>query len=170
MELGLVGLGKMGGNMRDRLRSGGHTVIGYDTNPELSDASSMADMVDQLGSGPRIVWLMVPVQFLDNVLDELAPLLSEGDIVIDGGNTRWSEDRPRAERLAESGVHFIDCGVSGGVWGKDAGYALMVGGPTEQVEHCQPIFQTLKPEGPYGYVHAGDHGAGHFAKMVHNGI
>lgn len=170
MELGLVGLGKMGGNMRDRLRSGGHTVIGYDTNPELSDASSMADMVDQLGSGPRIVWLMVPVQFLDNVLDELAPLLSEGDIVIDGGNTRWSEDRPRAERLAQSGVHFIDCGVSGGVWGKDAGYALMVGGPTEQVEHCQPIFQTLKPEGPYGYVHAGDHGAGHFAKMVHNGI
>lgn len=170
MELGIVGLGKMGGNMRDRLRAGGHTVVGYDTNPEVSDASSMADMVDRLGETPRVVWLMVPVQFLDDVLGELTPLLSDGDIVVDGGNTRWTEDKPRAEALAERGVHFVDCGVSGGVWGKDNGYALMVGGPTEQVEHCLPIFQTLKPEGEYGYVHAGGHGAGHFAKMVHNGI
>ncbi len=170
MELGLIGLGKMGGNMRERLRSGGHTVIGYDTNPEISDSTSLADMVGQLGDGTKVVWIMVPVQVVDPVIGELAGLLSAGDIVIDGGNSRWSEDKRRAATLAESGVHFIDCGVSGGVWGKEAGYALMVGGPTKQVEHCKPIFDTLKPEGPYGYVHAGGHGAGHFAKMVHNGI
>lgn len=170
MELGIVGLGKMGGNMRDRLRAGGHTVVGYDRDQQVSDATSMGDMVSRLEADTRVVWLMVPVQAIDAVLDELTPLLRSGDIVIDGGNTRWTEDRPRAEKLAEGGVHFLDCGVSGGVWGKENGYALMVGGPTEQVEHCQPIFQTLKPEGPYGYAHAGEHGAGHFAKMVHNGI
>src|SRR5699024_6900341 len=170
MELGIVGLGKMGGNMRDRLRAGGHTVVGYDQKQEISDASSMEDMFSQLAADTRVVWLMVPVQAIDTVLDELTPLLRSGDIVIDGGNSRWTEDRPRAEKLAEGGVHFLDCGVSGGVWGKENGYALMVGGPTEQVEHCQPIFRTLKPEGPYGYAHAGENGAGHFAKMVHNGI
>jgi len=130
----------------------------------------MEDMFSQLAADTRVVWLMVPVQAIDTVLDELTPLLRSGDIVIDGGNSRWTEDRPRAEKLAEGGVHFLDCGVSGGVWGKENGYALMVGGPTEQVEHCQPIFRTLKPEGPYGYAHAGENGAGHFAKMVHNGI
>ena len=170
MELGIVGLGKMGGNMRERLRAGGHTVVGYDQNQELSDASSMSDLVSKLTADTRVVWLMVPVQAIDPVLEELSPLLRADDIVIDGGNTRWTEDRPRAEKLAAQDVHFIDCGVSGGVWGKDNGYALMVGGPTEQVEHCNPIFQTLKPEGEHGYVHAGEHGAGHFAKMVHNGI
>lgn len=170
MQLGIVGLGKMGGNMRDRLRAGGHTVVGYDQNQEISDSTSLADMVDQLGGEQRIVWLMVPVQAIDAVLKDLTPLLKAGDIVIDGGNTRWSEDGPRAAALAESGIHFLDCGVSGGVWGKDLGYALMVGGPAEIVETCLPIFQTLKPDGEHGYVHAGDHGAGHFAKMVHNGI
>ncbi|MFW6600109.1 phosphogluconate dehydrogenase (NAD(+)-dependent, decarboxylating) [Propionibacteriaceae bacterium Y2011] len=171
MELGIIGLGKMGGNMRDRLRAGGLTVVGYDQNPEIADATSMADMVDKLSAdGPRVVWLMVPVQAISAVLEELTPLLREGDIVIDGGNTRWSEDKPRAEALAEHGVKFIDCGVSGGVWGKEAGYALMVGGEVADVEYCQPIFQALKPDGDFGYVHAGAHGAGHFAKMVHNGI
>lgn len=170
MELGLVGLGKMGGNMRERLRAGGHTVVGYDRNAELSDSASMADMVSQLEADRKVVWLMVPVQAMDVVLAELAPLLSEGDIVIDGGNSRWSDDKPRADKLGERGIGYLDCGVSGGVWGKDLGYALMVGGPEDQVKYCQPIFDALKPDGPYGFVHAGAHGAGHFAKMVHNGI
>jgi len=170
MELGLVGLGKMGGNMRERLRAGGHTVVGYDNNAEISDSTSLADMVDQLKADRKVVWLMVPVQAIDPVLAELAPLLSEGDIIIDGGNSRWSDDKVRADKLAEHGIGYLDCGVSGGVWGKDLGYALMVGGPADQVSYCQSIFDTLKPEGQYGYVHAGDHGAGHFAKMVHNGI
>ncbi|MFT4108842.1 phosphogluconate dehydrogenase (NAD(+)-dependent, decarboxylating) [Propionicimonas sp.] len=170
MQLGMVGLGRMGGNMAARLRSAGHTVIGYDTNPALSDVPDLAGLVARLGDGPRVVWVMVPVQFLDGVLDDLAGRLGEGDIVIDGGNTKWTGDQARADRLGRRGVHFIDCGVSGGVWGKEYGYALMCGGDAADVAVVQPIFDALKPEGEVGFVHAGGHGAGHFAKMVHNGI
>ena len=170
MDIGLVGLGKMGGNMRTRIRNAGHTVVGYDTNQEISDSSSLADMVSKLSGSPKVVWIMVPVQFIDNVLDELTPNLSEGDIVIDGGNTQWTGDQPRADALAEKGIHFLDCGVSGGVWGLENGYALMCGGDEADVAAVMPIFEALKPPGEFGFVHAGDHGAGHFAKMVHNGI
>ena len=170
MDIGLIGLGKMGGNMRTRIRKAGHTVVGYDTNAEISDSTSLEDMVSKLTGSPKVVWIMVPVQFIDNVLDDLVPHLSEGDIVIDGGNTKWDGDQPRADRLAEKGIHFIDCGVSGGVWGLENGYALMCGGDEADVAAVMPIFEALKPEGEFGFVHAGDHGAGHFAKMVHNGM
>ncbi|SDL82369.1 6-phosphogluconate dehydrogenase [Tessaracoccus oleiagri] len=168
--MGLIGLGRMGGNMRERLRRAGHTVVGFDRNPELSDASGLRDMVAQLPESPRVVWLMVPVQAVDSVLDELVGLLSDGDIVIDGGNSKWTNDKEHAARLAERGVRFLDVGVSGGVWGLEYGYALMVGGDSADVQHCMPLFEALKPEGDYGFVHSGGHGAGHFAKMVHNGI
>ena len=170
MDIGLIGLGKMGGNMRTRIRKAGHAVVGYDTNAEISDSASLEDMVSQLTGSPKVVWIMVPVQFIDNVLDDLVPHLSEGDIVIDGGNTKWDGDQPRADRLAEKGIHFIDCGVSGGVWGLENGYALMCGGDEADVAAVMPIFEALKPAGEFGFVHAGDHGAGHFAKMVHNGM
>jgi 6-phosphogluconate dehydrogenase len=170
MEIGLVGLGKMGGNMRQRLRNAGHTVVGYDMNPEISDATSLADMVSKLSGPQRVVWVMVPVQVLDSVIKDLADLLGEGDIIIDGGNTKWDVDKPRAEFLATKGIKFIDCGVSGGVWGLENGYALMCGGEAADVAAVMPIFEALKPPGPFGFVHAGDHGAGHFAKMVHNGM
>ncbi len=170
MELGMVGLGRMGGNMVTRLRAAGHTVVGYDTNPDISEVTDLADLVGHLEQTPRVVWVMVPVKFLDGVVDELAGLLSDGDIVIDGGNTKWTGDQARADRLAAHGVHFIDCGVSGGIWGKELGYALMCGGDEADVATVQPIFDALKPEGEFGFVHAGEHGAGHFTKMVHNGI
>jgi len=170
MQLGMVGLGKMGGNMVERLRSAGHEVVGYDNNPAVSEVPSLAEMVARLTDSPRVVWVMVPVQFLEQVLDDLGGLLGEGDIVIDGGNSKWTGDAPRAAKLGEHGVHFIDCGVSGGVWGKEYGYALMCGGDEADVKTVQPIFDALKPAGEYGFVHAGEHGAGHFAKMVHNGI
>ncbi len=170
MQIGLVGLGKMGGNMRDRLRNAGHTVIGYDTNPEKSDASSLADLVNQL-EAPRTVWVMVPAgEPTQHVIDRLADLLKPYDTVVDGGNSRWTDDEKHAEELSKRGIGFVDAGVSGGVWGLKNGYALMVGGEKEYVDRLQPIFEALKPEGPYGYVHAGKVGAGHFAKMVHNGI
>jgi 6-phosphogluconate dehydrogenase len=170
MQMGLVGLGKMGGNMRERLRAAGHTIVGFDVNPELSDASSPADMVAKLDTSPRVVWVMVPDRVVDSVIDEIAGLLSPGDVVIDGGNSRWTNDAPRAERLAPSGIEYLDVGVSGGVWGITQGYALMVGGRPDTVAKVQPVFDSLKPAGEFGFVHAGDHGAGHFAKMVHNGI
>ncbi|MFD5335360.1 phosphogluconate dehydrogenase (NAD(+)-dependent, decarboxylating) [Streptomyces hawaiiensis] len=170
MQIGLVGLGKMGGNMRDRLRNAGHTVIGYDTNPEKSDADSLADLVNQL-EAPRTVWVMVPAgDPTQHVIDRLADLLKPYDTVVDGGNSRWTDDERHAEELSKRGIGFVDAGVSGGVWGLKNGYALMVGGEKEYVDRLQPIFEALKPEGPYGYVHAGKVGAGHFAKMVHNGI
>jgi 6-phosphogluconate dehydrogenase len=170
MQLGLVGLGRMGGNMRERLRAAGHEVIGYDPKPGIGDAPSLAAMVDKLADTPRVVWVMVPTQFAESTVDEVAELLSPGDIVIDGGNSKFVYDKPRAERLGTRGIGYLDVGVSGGVWGKENGYALMVGGEGADVEHCMPIFQTLKPAGQYGFVHAGRHGAGHYAKMVHNGI
>jgi 6-phosphogluconate dehydrogenase len=170
MQIGLVGLGKMGGNMRERLRNAGHTVVGYDTDPEKADVGSLVDLVEQL-ERPRAVWVMVPAgAATQGVIDQLATLLRHGDTVIDGGNSRWSDDEKHAEELAKHGVNFVDAGVSGGVWGLKNGYALMVGGEKEVVDDLRPIFDALKPEGPYGYVHAGKVGAGHFSKMVHNGI
>ncbi len=170
MQLGLIGLGKMGGNMRERIRRAGHTVVGYDRNPEVSDVKSLAELVDKL-EAPRHVWVMVPAgTATQTVVDELGDLLSPGDTVIDGGNSRWTDDEKHAAALGIKGIGFVDAGVSGGVWGLENGYALMVGGDKENVDRLQPIFEALKPEGPYGYVHAGRVGAGHFSKMVHNGI
>ncbi len=169
MQLGLIGLGRMGGNMRERLRAAGHHVVGYDRSPEVSDVAGLAELVSSLDA-PRVVWVMVPAPVTEQTIDEVAQLLGEGDIIIDGGNSRFSEDGPRAQRLAARGISYLDVGVSGGIWGRENGYGLMVGGPAEQVQHCMPIFDTLKPAGEFGFVHAGGVGAGHYAKMVHNGI
>ncbi|MCX5338851.1 decarboxylating 6-phosphogluconate dehydrogenase [Streptomyces sp. R-74717] len=170
MQLGLIGLGKMGGNMRERIRRAGHTVIGYDRNPDLADVSSLAELVEKV-EGPRVVWVMVPAGGpTQSVIDELGDLLEAGDTVVDGGNSRWTDDEKHAEELAAKGIGFVDAGVSGGVWGLENGYALMVGGDAENVAKVQPVFDALKPEGDGGFVHAGRVGAGHFAKMVHNGI
>jgi 6-phosphogluconate dehydrogenase len=170
MEIGLVGLGKMGGNMRTRLRNAGHDVIGFDRNPEISDAASLEDMAAKLPS-PKVVWVMVPAGGpTHDTIMELNDLLGEGDLVIDGGNSRWTEDLRHHELLSAKGIGFVDCGVSGGVWGLENGYALMSGGDAEHVELARPIFDALKPEGEFGWVHAGSVGAGHFSKMVHNGI
>jgi 6-phosphogluconate dehydrogenase len=172
MQLGLVGLGRMGFNMRERLRAAGHEVVGYDRNPDVSDSDSLADMVSKL-SAPRAVWVMVPAgEPTRQTIAELSDLLSEGDIVIDGGNSRFSDDQQNSALLAEKGIAYLDCGVSGGVWGKDNGYGLMVGGAAKDVERVMPIFDALRPEGPReeGFAHAGAVGAGHYAKMIHNGI
>jgi 6-phosphogluconate dehydrogenase len=169
MQLGLIGLGRMGGNMRVRLRAAGQEVIGYDRDPEISDASGLADLVERLAA-PRVVWTMVPSHVTEGMIDDLTPLLAAGDIVIDGGNSHFSDDPVRAGRLAERGIGYLDVGVSGGIWGDRNGYALMVGGDKNHVERCMPIFEALKPPGEFGFVHAGPVGAGHYAKMVHNGI
>ena len=171
MDVGLIGLGKMGANMRTRLREGGHTVIGYDRNPELSDAPSLAAMVEQLPS-PKVVWVMVPAGApTHESIDALSELLGEGDLVVDGGNSKWTDDQAHAAKLATKGIGFVDCGVSGGVWGLQNGYALMCGGAASEIAKVQPVFDTLKPAGESGFVHAGERvGSGHFAKMVHNGI
>ena len=172
MQLGLIGLGKMGGNMRERLRLAGHEVIGYDINPAVSDVKSLAELVKKL-EGPRIVWTMVAAgQITRDTVAKLADLLEPGDLDIDGGNSRYTDDGPNAALLAERGIGYLDCGVSGGVWGLQEGYGLMVGGDAELVDRAMPIFDALRPEGPRedGFVHAGGIGAGHYAKMVHNGI
>jgi 6-phosphogluconate dehydrogenase len=170
MEIGIVGLGRMGGNMRERLRRGGHTVIGYDRNQDISDATSLADLVERL-SAPRVVWVMVPAgDITRGTIVALGGLLARDDVVVDGGNSRWTDDKEHAAMLGENGIGFVDAGVSGGVWGLDNGYALMVGGDPATVAKVQTVFDTLKPEGESGFVHAGPVGAGHFAKMVHNGI
>jgi 6-phosphogluconate dehydrogenase len=170
MELGLVGLGKMGGNMRERVRNAGHTVIGYDTNPEISDVPDLAGLAAAL-TAPRAVWVMVPAgKITDAVITELADHLEAGDLIVDGGNSRWTDDIAHGVMLAEKGIGFVDCGVSGGVWGLKNGYALMCGGEQAEIDRMMPIFDALKPVSEFGFVHAGKAGAGHFAKMVHNGI
>ena len=133
MEIGLVGLGRMGGNMRERLRRAGHTVIGYDRNQEISDSTGLEDMVQRLPS-PKVVWVMVPAgDITRQTIEALGELLDRGDVVVDGGNSRWTDDKAHAAMLAERGIGFVDAGVSGGVWGLDNGYALMVGGDKENV-------------------------------------
>ena len=170
MHLGLVGLGKMGGNMRTRLRHGGVTVTGYDPNPDVTDVSSLADLVEALPS-PKVVWVMVPAgEITRSTVLELLDLLGEGDVIVDGGNSRWTDDEKHAALAAERGIGYVDCGVSGGVWGLENGYALMAGGDAHDIAKVQPVFDVLKPEGESGFVHAGRVGAGHFSKMVHNGI
>jgi 6-phosphogluconate dehydrogenase len=162
----------MGFNMRERIRRAGHEVVGYDRNPEVSDADSLADMVGRL-TAPRLVWVMVPAgDITRQTIAELGDLLEPGDLVIDGGNSRFTDDEINAKALGDKGVGYMDAGVSGGVWGLENGYGLMVGGDAEHVEHAMPIFDALRPEGPReeGFAHAGSVGAGHFAKMVHNGI
>jgi 6-phosphogluconate dehydrogenase len=170
VEIGIIGLGRMGGNMAERLRRGGHTVVGYDRSSPTRDVDSLQALVDALPA-PRAVWVMVPAgKPTDETITALGGLLAEGDIVIDGGNSKWTDDIAHSEQLAEHNIGFIDCGVSGGVWGLTEGYALMCGGSDADVARLQPIFDTLKPQGEFGFVHAGNVGAGHFAKMVHNGI
>ena len=172
MHIGLVGLGRMGANMRTRLRDKKIEVTGYDRNPEVSDVSSLGDMIAAIPT-PRIVWVMVPAgEITHSVVTELVGLLGSGDLIIDGGNSRFSEDAKHAEFAAGNGIEFIDAGVSGGIWGLENGYGLMVGGEAAQIERAMPIFDALRPEGPReeGFVHVGPAGAGHYAKMVHNGI
>ncbi|HKR51674.1 MAG TPA: decarboxylating 6-phosphogluconate dehydrogenase [Pseudonocardiaceae bacterium] len=172
MQLGLVGLGKMGANMRDRLRAAGIDVVGYARSPGNRDVDSLVELIDRLAA-PRTVWIMVPAgDPTRDTVAQLAGLLSEGDLVIEGGNSRYTEDQRNAELLARHGIGYLDCGVSGGVWGRHNGYGLMVGGAAEHVERLMPVFDALRPEGPReeGFVHAGAVGAGHFAKMVHNGV
>jgi 6-phosphogluconate dehydrogenase len=172
LQLGLVGLGKMGFNMRDRIRAAGHEVVGFDRNPDVSDTESLADLVGRL-EAPRTVWVMVPAgEPTRQTVTELSELLAEGDMVIDGGNSRFTDDQRNAELLASKGIAYVDCGVSGGVWGKENGYALMVGGSPENVDRAMPFFDALRPDGPReeGFAHAGPVGAGHYAKMIHNGI
>ena len=173
MEIGLVGLGKMGANMRERLRAGGIGVVGYDRNPAVTDTPTLEAMVEALPAGERVVWVMVPSGAItDAVITELAGLLTAGDLVIDGGNSYYQDDAKHAELLAAGGIGFLDVGVSGGVWGLANGYGLMIGGEGAAVERVMPVFDALRPEGPRdeGFVHAGAVGAGHFAKMVHNGV
>ena len=166
MHIGLVGLGKMGGNMRTRMRNAGLTVVGYDRNPEVSDAESLAAMVDQLPS-PKVVWVMVPAgDPTRETVEQLAGLLGEGDVIVDGGNSRWTDDLAAVERLAGTGIGYVDCGVSGGVWGLENGYALMYGGESADVEKVQPAFDALKPEGEFG---CGARGQGRCRALLEDG-
>jgi len=170
MEIGLIGLGKMGGNMRTRLRNDGHTVVGFDRNPDVSDVASLEDLVAALPA-PKVVWVMVPAgEPTLSTIRDLGELLGEGDVIVDGGNSRWTDDLAAAEMLTPKGIGYVDCGVSGGVWGLENGYALMYGGSEDDIAKVQPAFDSLRPAGDLGSVHAGGVGAGHFSKMVHNGI
>ncbi|MDQ0372574.1 phosphogluconate dehydrogenase (NAD(+)-dependent, decarboxylating) [Cellulomonas humilata] len=173
MHIGLVGLGKMGANMRTRIRAAGIEVTGYDRNPDVTDVPSLEALVEALPAGERVVWVMVPSGVItDSVVNDLAGLLTAGDVLIDGGNSYYQDDQKHSDVLAKTGVDFLDAGVSGGVWGLENGYGLMVGGHEDVVAKVMPVFDALRPEGPRdeGFVHAGTVGAGHFAKMVHNGI
>jgi 6-phosphogluconate dehydrogenase len=194
MQLGMIGLGRMGANMVRRLLRAGHQCVAFDRSAEAvralaADGASGAGTLDAFVGAlvkPRVIWLMVPAAVVDNALADLEPLLDRGDIVIDGGNTHYRDDVDRARRLAPKDVHYVDCGTSGGVWGLERGYCLMIGGEPEIVRHLDPIFSALAP-GPgsiprtapdapmtgtaeRGYLHCGPNGAGHFVKMVHNGI
>jgi len=179
MQLGMIGLGKMGANMTERLVRGGHDVVGYDLNPESIErvvaigargAASLEDLVDQLAA-PRAVWIMVPHGApVDSTIEALRPLLDPGDVIIDGGNSLYKETMRRHGESASAGHHFVDVGTSGGVWGLAEGYSMMVGGDPEVVSGLTPIFETLAPDPDAGWGHMGPAGSGHFVKMVHNGI
>ncbi|MFC9840515.1 phosphogluconate dehydrogenase (NAD(+)-dependent, decarboxylating) [Rhodococcus sp. NPDC127530] len=172
MKLGLVGLGRMGLNMRERLRERGLEAIGYDPNAAASDVNSVESLVESLPS-PRAVWVMVPAGApTRQVIGQLSRLLAPGDLVVDGGNSRFTDDTINANILAEQSIRYLDCGVSGGIWGRKNGYALMVGGDTADIDRLMPVFDALRPDGDRqdSFVHAGPVGAGHYAKMVHNGI
>lgn len=170
MQLGFIGMGRMGKGMIQRLRNAGHEVVGYDVNPDVSEVASLEELVQRLDA-PRTLWVMVPSgDPVHATIDALTGLLDSGDVVVEGGNSRWTDDQPHADQLAEKGIGYVDCGVSGGVWGLEQGYALMAGGSKDDVERLQPVFDALKPPGESGFVHAGPVGAGHFSKMVHNGI
>ena len=193
-QLGMVGLGRMGANMVLRLLRDGHKCTVFDRSPDAvnalvkeqaTGATSLADLVSKLAA-PRAIWLMVPAAAVDSTIDELLPLLEKGDTIIDGGNSYYVDDIRRAKRIAGNGIHYIDVGTSGGVWGLERGYCMMIGGEQEIVQRLDPIFATLAPgigdiprtEGrpenqgtaELGYLHCGGNGAGHFVKMVHNGI
>ncbi len=170
MQIGMIGLGRMGSNMAERLRRAGHQVVGYDRDPALRDADSLEALVGRLAA-PRAVWVMVPAgEPTSQTIAELRGLLEAGDVVVDGGNSHYTDDIEHARQLGAHKIGFIDAGVSGGVWGLENGYGLMVGGDDEHVGRLMPVFDALKPAGQSGFVHAGKVGAGHFAKMVHNGI
>ncbi|MDP9693910.1 UNVERIFIED_ORG: 6-phosphogluconate dehydrogenase [Arthrobacter globiformis] len=162
----------MGFNMRERMRKGGIDVTGFDRNPEVTDVASTDELIAALPA-PRLIWVMVPAgEITEAVITELGGKLQPGDMVIDGGNSRFTEDQKHAAALAEKGIRFADCGVSGGVWGLQNGYGLMAGGDAEDIERALPVFDALRPEGDRedSFVHVGGVGAGHYAKMVHNGI
>lgn len=177
MELGMIGLGRMGANMSERLIGSGHRVISYDRSAEAIQrmvdkgavgARSLADFAKQL-SLPRTIWLMVPSgDAVDQTIEQLLPLLAKDDVLIDGGNSNYKDSIRRAERLSAQGLHFIDAGTSGGIWGLENGYCMMVGGEKPVVDRLEPIFAALAPKD--GYLHVGPSGAGHFVKMIHNGI
>jgi len=179
MELALIGLGKMGLNMATRLVRGGHRVVGFARSQEtvheavkngVEGAASLEDAVSKL-SAPRIVWVMVPSgQATDDTINKLAGLLKKEDIVIDGGNSNYKDSIRHAAQLEAKGIDFVDCGTSGGIWGLSEGYSLMIGGQAEAVEKMRPIFETLAPAADKGWGRVGPHGAGHFTKMIHNGI
>ncbi|GCE16386.1 phosphogluconate dehydrogenase (NAD(+)-dependent, decarboxylating) [Dictyobacter kobayashii] len=197
MELGMIGIGRMGANMAQRLVRAGHKVVGYARTASTveqrvkegaisSGATSLEDVVNKLSTTPRILWLMVPAASVDDTIAQLLPHLSPNDIIIDGGNSNYQDDIRRANELKKHNIHYVDCGTSGGVWGLERGYCEMIGGEDEIVKYLDPIFKVLAPgieaasrtEGrenkggtaEYGYLHCGPHGAGHFVKMVHNGI
>jgi 6-phosphogluconate dehydrogenase len=193
MQLGMIGLGRMGSNLVRRLMRDGHRCVVYDVNAGAvktleregaTGTTSLADFAAKLDK-PRTAWLMVPAAIVDPILDELVPLLEPGDAVIDGGNSYYRDDITRAQRLAPMKIHYLDCGTSGGVWGLERGYCLMIGGEGEEVRRLDPIFKTIAPgagsaeptpsrtragTAPEGYLHCGPNGAGHFVKMVHNGV
>ncbi|WP_037503013.1 phosphogluconate dehydrogenase (NAD(+)-dependent, decarboxylating) [Sphingomonas jaspsi] len=196
MKLAMIGLGRMGGNMARRLMKAGHEIVAYDLNAEAvanlvgegaTGAASLGDVAAKLNS-PAIYWIMLPAgEITDKAMRQIADVAKPGDIVIDGGNSFWKHDLERAKWLAEKQLHFVDVGVSGGVWGLERGYCMMIGGPKEQVDHLDPVFKALAPgmgtvartkrpqsdgewKAEQGYVHCGPAGSGHFTKMVHNGI
>ncbi len=168
MQIGMVGLGRMGNNMAERLRRAGHDVVGYDRFLDIGDTASLAELVGRL-SAPRVVWVMVPSGApTQEAIDELSRLLAPGDVIVDGGNSYFRDSIRRAEALADDGLTLIDAGTSGGIWGLENGYCLMVGGSAEAIERLRPAFETLAP--PDGWRHVGAAGSGHFVKMIHNGI